>query len=174
MQINLAAVVFLAGATASPMPQAGAPVCTTERSYKDLKQGKPYDAAPEIAGGYRCTSIKTDSCSLTSSASHTVWSTSDTKGISSSVNCPKGGMTCGLRVTPKMIKITGKTATYQQGFNCVNHEKKWEDFEVVAPYEEGKGESKDLRTVMNFEACLEECKGDACKAATEAGLQKCP
>lgn len=102
------------------------------------------------------------------------WSTSDTKGISSSVNCPKGGMTCGLRVTPKMIKITGKTATYQQGFNCVNHEKKWEDFEVVAPYEEGKGESKDLRTVMNFEACLEECKGDACKAATEAGLQKCP
>ena len=72
MQIYLAAVAFLAGAAASPMPQAGAPVCTTERSYKDLKQGKPYDAAPEIAGGYRWTSNKADSCSLTASASHTV------------------------------------------------------------------------------------------------------
>ncbi|KAI1813304.1 hypothetical protein GGS20DRAFT_489543 [Poronia punctata] len=106
------------------------------------------------------------------------WATSDAEGTSASVTCPKGGITCGIQVIPKVIKTTGQTRTIITGFNCPDNDGEWSDFEVVAPYEVGNGGSEDLRAVMDFSACLAECDGDdvdACKkAAEEANLPDCP
>ncbi|KAI0388930.1 hypothetical protein F5Y17DRAFT_473830 [Xylariaceae sp. FL0594] len=106
------------------------------------------------------------------------WSTSDAEGTSAAVTCPKGGITCGIRVIPKVVKTTGQMKTVITGFNCPGSHDDWQDFEIVAPYQIGSGGSEELRTVMDFSACLAECDGadpDACKqAASDAGLPDCP
>lgn len=105
------------------------------------------------------------------------WAVSDATGTSAAVTCPKGGITCGIRAIPKVVKTTGQTRTVIQGFSCPASGD-WTDFEVVAPYEQGSGDSDDLRAVMDFSACLAECDGDdsdACAAAAaDAGLPNCP
>lgn len=105
------------------------------------------------------------------------WSTSDATGTSATVSCPKGGITCGIRAIPKVVKTTGQSRTVIQGFSCPESSD-WTDFEVVAPYQQGTGDSDDLRAVMDFSACLAECDGDdsdACEAAASAAdLPACP
>lgn len=64
-----AAIALLAGqALAAPAPLAIFH-CNLEDNYSDVKSSKPWNKAPQIAGGYRCTSDLTDTCNLGSTLS---------------------------------------------------------------------------------------------------------
>jgi hypothetical protein len=82
-------------------------------------------------------------------------------------------MECGIRVAASVIKTTGQTRTIVEGFSC-GESSDWADFEIVAPYQVGTGDSDDLKAVMDFSSCLTQCDGDACTAADAAGLPPCP
>lgn len=44
-------------------------MCELENGYSNVKTGKPWNKAPQLVGGYRCTSDLTDTCSLGSDIS---------------------------------------------------------------------------------------------------------
>lgn len=62
---TITAITILA-AKALAAPTVGT-ICDAVDNYSDVASGQPWTKAPQIAGGYRCTSDDTDTCSLGSS-----------------------------------------------------------------------------------------------------------
>ena len=108
------------------------------------------------------------------------FSESDATGITTTANCPKGGIKCGLQVVVRSIKITGKEVTYKKMFSgnsgtCSGSEREIgrKDWETVNTVLEGEGQHNAR---MDFRACARGCAdGNDCQAAIdEAGIPKCP
>ena len=105
------------------------------------------------------------------------WATSDTKGTSSTVTCPKGNLHCGILVTAYVVKTTGQKGTVyvnEQGKEgCKKASDHWDDFEVVAPQLVAKDAPKNQQAKMDFSSCLDKCDGKDCDTSDAKALRKC-
>ena len=104
------------------------------------------------------------------------WSTSNAEGSSSSVECPKGSLQCGILVTSYVVKTTGQIRSVyvnEQGQEGCQPATSWNNFEVVAPEIVAPDAPKNQQTKMSFRACLDTCNGKQCDTPEAKSLPWC-
>lgn len=80
------------------------------------------------------------------------WTTDDTTGTTTTVNCPKGRITCAAAVTPSMRKVTGYKEVKHQ-IDCDKRPPEKQHFEIEVPNIVPDA-PKNQQAIMKFEACL--------------------
>lgn len=109
------------------------------------------------------------------------WTHTEGKGASARVECPSGGLQCGLVATPQMCFITGKVdytwTSPASSLNCGFNPRENIDFKItsVCLDDTENSRNKEMNARVDFKACLKRCRAaDKCDRKKAENLPLCP
>ncbi|EMR67384.1 hypothetical protein UCREL1_5603 [Eutypa lata UCREL1] len=118
------------------------------------------------------TSSPVSGCSLTDSATYTHGTSQ-----SASVDCPEGGIKCGLMVIPSLCKVTGEAEPTRDeplgAQNCSDMPVK-STYEVESICMRGDSKNNDMNAITDFQARLLKCNEDKCDKNKASQMKPCP